>query len=53
MVTMGVLCFVISGAFILTLMIKNCVNTLHIKGMLYAVLLTGPAAMLAIEFGWF
>lgn len=31
MVTMGVLCFVISGAFILTLMIKNCVNTLRIK----------------------
>ena len=51
MVTMGVLCFVISGAFILTLMIKNCVNTLRIK-VCYIVLLTGPA-MLAIEFGWF
>ena len=42
MVTMGVLCFVISGAFILTLMIKNCVNTLRIKVCYIFVLLTGP-----------
>ena len=53
MVTMGVLCFVISGAFILTLMIKNCVNTLRIKVCYMLFLLTGPIAMLAIEFGWF
>ncbi|MDU5816651.1 MAG: cytochrome ubiquinol oxidase subunit I [Staphylococcus sp.] len=53
MVTMGVLCFVISGAFILTLMIKKLRKYVTHKGMLYAVLLTGPAAMLAIEFGWF
>jgi cytochrome d ubiquinol oxidase subunit I len=37
MVTMGVLCFVISGAFILTLMIKKLRKYVTHKGMLYAV----------------
>ena len=41
MVTMGVLCFVISGAFILTLIIKKLRKFVTHKGMLYAILLTG------------
>ena len=52
MVTMGILCFVISGVYVLTLMFKKLRKFSH-KWMLYGILLTGPASMLAIEFGWF
>ncbi|SUL41525.1 Cytochrome d ubiquinol oxidase subunit I [Staphylococcus aureus] len=53
MVTMGILCFVISGVYVLTLMFKKLRNFSTHKWMLYGILLTGPASMLAIEFGWF
>lgn len=53
MVSMGVLCFIISGAFVLTMLIKKLRKFITHKGLLYAILLTGPASMLAIEFGWF
>ena len=52
MVTMGVLCFVISEAFILTLMIKNCVNTLRIK-VCYMLFFSGPAAMCLVNLDGF
>ncbi|MDT4037024.1 cytochrome ubiquinol oxidase subunit I, partial [Staphylococcus hominis] len=53
MVSMGIFCFIVSGIFILALMIKKLRPIITKKVMLYAVLLTGPASMLAIEFGWF
>ncbi len=53
MVTMGILCFVISGVYVLTLMFKKLRKFSTHKWMLYGILLTGPASMLAIEFGWF
>ncbi|AVK72485.1 cytochrome ubiquinol oxidase subunit I [Staphylococcus saprophyticus] len=53
MVSMGVFCLVVSGAYVLTLIFKKLRKFTHSKPMLYGVLLTGPAAMLAIEFGWF
>lgn len=53
MVAMGIFCFIVSGIFILALMIKKLRPIITKKVMLYAVLLTGPASMLAIEFGWF
>ncbi|SCS49818.1 cytochrome bd-type quinol oxidase subunit 1 [Staphylococcus caeli] len=53
MVSMGVFCLVISGLFILTLIFKKLRKLTFSKPMLYGALLTGPAAMLAIEFGWF
>ncbi len=53
MVSMGVFCLVVSGAFVLTLVFKKLRKFTYSKLMLYSALLTGPAAMLAIEFGWF
>jgi len=53
MVAMGIFCFIVSGIFILALLIKKLRPIITKKVMLYAVLLTGPASMLAIEFGWF
>ncbi|MBO1220410.1 cytochrome ubiquinol oxidase subunit I [Staphylococcus nepalensis] len=53
MVSMGVFCLIISAAFILTLCFKKLRRFTYSKPMLYGALLTGPAAMLAIEFGWF
>ena len=53
MVSMGIFCFIVSGIFILALMIKKLRPIITKKVMLYAVLLSGPASMLAIEFGWF
>lgn len=53
MVTMGIICFVISAAFVATLLFKKLRKFTTHKWMLYGVLITGPAAMLAIEFGWF
>lgn len=51
MVTFGIFCFVVSAVYVLAMWIKKW-NPNH-KGLLYAILLTGPASMLAIEFGWF
>ncbi|MCC8989518.1 MAG: cytochrome ubiquinol oxidase subunit I [Staphylococcus sp.] len=53
MVSMGVFCFVISGIFMLILLIKKLRHFITHKVILYSILLTGPASMLAIEFGWF
>ncbi|KRG10623.1 cytochrome ubiquinol oxidase subunit I [Staphylococcus sp. NAM3COL9] len=53
MVSMGVFCLIISGAFILTLIFKKLRKFTYSKSMLYGALLTGPAAMIAIEAGWF
>lgn len=53
MVSLGVFCFIISAAYVATLMFKKLRRFMHAKPMLYAILLTGPGAMLAIEFGWF
>ncbi len=53
MVSMGVFCLIVSGAYVLTLVFKKLRKYTHSKPMLYGALLTGPAAMLAIEFGWF
>ena len=53
MVSMGVFCLIISGAFILTLIFKKLRKFTYTKPMLYGALLTGPAAMIAIEAGWF
>ncbi|MDU9351333.1 cytochrome ubiquinol oxidase subunit I [Staphylococcus warneri] len=53
MVSMGVFCFVISGIFMLILLIKKLRYLTTHKVVLYSILLTGPASMLAIEFGWF
>lgn len=53
MVSMGVFCFVISGIFMLILLIKKLRHFITHKVVLYSILLTGPASMLAIEFGWF
>lgn len=53
MVSMGVFCLIISGAFILTLIFKKLRKFTYSKPMLYGALLTGPAAMIAIEAGWF
>ncbi|PTI15581.1 cytochrome ubiquinol oxidase subunit I [Staphylococcus warneri] len=53
MVSMGVFCFVISGIFMLILLIKKLRHLITHKVVLYSILLTGPASMLAIEFGWF
>ncbi|BGE82738.1 cytochrome D ubiquinol oxidase subunit I [Staphylococcus petrasii] len=53
MVSMGIFCFIVSGLFILTLIFKKLRKFTLNKGLLYAVLLTGPASLLAIEFGWF
>ncbi|MEX2947980.1 cytochrome ubiquinol oxidase subunit I [Staphylococcus warneri] len=53
MVSMGVLCFVISGIFMLILLFKKLRHFITHKVVLYSILLTGPASMLAIEFGWF
>lgn len=51
MVIFGIFCFVISAIYVLSLFIKR-IKSDH-KWLLYATILTGPAAMLAIEFGWF
>ena len=53
MVSMGVFCFVISGIFMLILLFKKLRHFITHKVVLYSILLTGPASMLAIEFGWF
>ncbi|MGX5790146.1 cytochrome ubiquinol oxidase subunit I [Staphylococcus equorum] len=53
MVSMGVFCLIISGAFILTLIFKKLRKFTYTKPMLYGALLTGPAAIIAIEAGWF
>lgn len=53
MVSMGVFCFVISGIFMLILLIKKLRHLTTHKVVLYSILLTAPASMLAIEFGWF
>ncbi|MFT3658289.1 cytochrome ubiquinol oxidase subunit I [Staphylococcus ureilyticus] len=53
MVSMGVFCLIVSAAFVLTLCFKKLRKFTYSKPMLYGALLTGPAAMLAIEFGWF
>ncbi|MFQ3904559.1 cytochrome ubiquinol oxidase subunit I [Staphylococcus sp. Mo2-7] len=53
MVSMGVFCLIISGAFILTLIFKKLRKFTYSKPILYGALLTGPAAMIAIEAGWF
>jgi len=53
MVSMGVFCFVISGIFMLILLIMKLRHLTTHKVVLYSILLTGPASMLAIEFGWF
>jgi cytochrome d ubiquinol oxidase subunit I len=53
MVSLGVFCFIISAAYVATLIFKKLRRFMHAKPMLYGILLTGPAAMLAIEFGWF
>ncbi|WP_341636980.1 cytochrome ubiquinol oxidase subunit I [Staphylococcus casei] len=53
MVFMGVFCLVVSGAYVLTLIFKKLRKFTHSKPLLYGLLLTGPAAVLAIEFGWF
>ncbi|UNB47952.1 cytochrome ubiquinol oxidase subunit I [Staphylococcus coagulans] len=51
MVTFGIFCFVVSFAYVIAMWVKK-LNPHH-KVILCATLLTGPAAMLAIEFGWF
>ncbi|HEC2189683.1 TPA: cytochrome ubiquinol oxidase subunit I [Staphylococcus delphini] len=51
MVFFGIFCFAISFAYVMALWIKKF--NPHHKLLLYATLLGGPAAMLAIEFGWF
>ncbi|MBI5976039.1 cytochrome ubiquinol oxidase subunit I [Staphylococcus canis] len=51
MVVFGIFCFIVSAIYVLTLIIKRFNS--HHKWLLYMILLTGPAAMLAIEFGWF
>ncbi|ARJ51524.1 cytochrome ubiquinol oxidase subunit I [Staphylococcus lutrae] len=51
MVFFGIFCFVVSFAYVVMLWIKKR-NPQH-QFLLYTILLTGPAAMLAIEFGWF
>ncbi|WP_251516073.1 MULTISPECIES: cytochrome ubiquinol oxidase subunit I [Staphylococcus] len=53
MVFMGVFCFIISGVFILTLLIKKLRRFTFSKAMVIGTILTGPASILAIEFGWF
>lgn len=53
MVFMGVFCMVVSGAYVMTLVFKKLKKFTYSKAMLYGALLTGPAALLAIEFGWF
>ncbi|MGF0029533.1 cytochrome ubiquinol oxidase subunit I [Staphylococcus pasteuri] len=53
MVSMGVFCFIVSGIYMLFLIIKKLRKFTTHKAMLYGILLTGPASMLAIEFGWF
>lgn len=53
MVSMDVFCFIISGVYMLFLLIKKLRKYLTHKVILYAILLTGPASMIAIEFGWF
>ena len=53
MVSMGVFCFIISGLYMLILFFKKLRKFKVNKAMLYAILLTGPTSLLAIEFGWF
>ncbi|MCU5745634.1 cytochrome ubiquinol oxidase subunit I [Staphylococcus sp. SQ8-PEA] len=53
MVTMGVFCFIVSAIFILTRLFKRLRTWTYSRIMLYLGVLTGPAALLAIEFGWF
>ena len=53
MVTSGIFCFVVSGIYVLTRLVKKWRKFSTHKILLYGILLTGPAAMLAIEFGWF
>lgn len=53
MVSMGVFCFVVSGLYVLFLLFKKLRKFATHKWMLAGILLTGPASMLAIEFGWF
>lgn len=53
MVSMGIFCFIISGLYMLFLIVKKLRKYVTSNMMLYAILLTGPASMLAIEFGWF
>lgn len=53
MVSMGIFCFIISGLYMLFLIVKKLRKYVTSSVMLYAILLTGPASMLAIEFGWF
>ncbi|WP_114603648.1 cytochrome ubiquinol oxidase subunit I [Staphylococcus sp. EZ-P03] len=53
MVVGGIFCLVVSGIYVLTRIVKKWRNFSTHKSLLYAILLTGPAAMLSIEFGWF
>lgn len=53
MVAMGVFCFIVSAVFIITMIFKRLRRWTFKKPLLYAAILTGPAALLAIEFGWF
>lgn len=53
MVFMGVFCLVVSGLYIISLIFKKFRKYTYSKPLLYGALLTGPAALLAIEFGWF
>ena len=50
MVFFGVYCFVVSALFIVLKWVKW---SQYSKPILYLSVLTGPLAMLAIEFGWF
>ncbi|MDN8782629.1 cytochrome ubiquinol oxidase subunit I, partial [Staphylococcus aureus] len=51
MVFFGVYCFVVSALFIVLKWVKKWSQ--YSKPILYLAVLTGPLAMLAIEFGWF
>ena len=51
MVFFGVYCFVVSALFVVLKWVKKWSQ--YSKPILYLAVLTGPLAMLAIEFGWF
>ncbi|CAL27618.1 cytochrome ubiquinol oxidase subunit I [Staphylococcus carnosus] len=53
MVTGGMFCLAVSGIYTLTRIVKKWRKFSVNKILLYATLITGPAAMLSIEFGWF
>lgn len=52
MVALGVFSLVVSLAYVFTLVFKRFRKYTHSKIMLIAILLTGPAGILATEFGW-